>query len=76
MRDIRRKVLHRRFRPEIPALEIELHFDGRQSRFGLPNAAGLECAQRCAAKQREGYKLVAAEGGPKPGESAKVIAIR
>jgi len=33
VRDIRRKVLHRRFRPEIPALEIELHFDGRQSRF-------------------------------------------
>ena len=33
VRDIRRKVLRRRFHPEVPALDIELHFDGRKSRF-------------------------------------------
>jgi len=59
VRDIRRKVLHRRFRPEIPALEIELHFDGRQSRV--------------LAYEMDGHGN---QGGPKPGESAKVIAIR
>jgi predicted DNA-binding WGR domain protein len=33
VRDIRRKILRRRFHPQAPALEIELHFDGRRSRF-------------------------------------------
>ncbi|HXU07264.1 MAG TPA: hypothetical protein VN903_40210 [Polyangia bacterium] len=32
-RDIRRRVLQRRFNPMVPALDVELHFDGRQSRF-------------------------------------------
>jgi len=45
-------------------------------RFSLPNAAGVEYAQRCAAKQREGYKLVAAERRPKPAEPPMFIAIR
>ena len=33
VRDIRRRVLQRRFNPKVPALDIELAFDGRRSRF-------------------------------------------
>ena len=33
VRDIRRRVLKRRLNPLVPALDIELHFDGRSFRF-------------------------------------------